>query len=186
MVVILYGCICPATTPERETAGNGLMAELAGAVRRHDPDRGDMPVAALLAAERPFASASTRPKYQTPLSVVTREISSHEYIVTLTYVWHARLVPLYGPIDVYVPAVGELPVAEEAPLQERAARRRRRRWCTGRGGAAKGSGGALDDVALRGVGGEEGGGFACDLSCCWWAQLVLLPLLRRRRLQEQA
>jgi hypothetical protein len=61
----------PDTTSEREAGSKGLMAELGGAVRCrcHDPDRGssvvivllcqDMAAAALLAAERPLASAST-------------------------------------------------------------------------------------------------------------------------------
>jgi hypothetical protein len=90
--------------------------------------------------------------------------------------WCALYCTAGGPVHVYVPAVGELPVAEEAPLQERAGgrQRHRRRRCTGRRRrkAAEGSGGGagalldVDDVVLGG--GEEEGtsGLACDLSWC--------------------
>ena len=119
-VVILYLPGRPGTTSERETAN-------------HDPDRGavvvvvilcqDMPAAALLAAERPFASASTTRPNHTPLSVLSRHKPSLRAPAK-------RMCALYcttraqtdGPVDVYVPALGEIPVAEEAPLQERAAR----------------------------------------------------------------
>jgi hypothetical protein len=173
----------PATTSEREAGSKCPMAELGGAVRCrcHDPDRGsvvivllcqDMAAAALLAAERPLASASAYARH------CQYVLSSHYSVVVSS---HKRNLQLYvmcarsddGPVHVYVPAVGELPVAEEAPVQERAGgrRRHRRRRCTGRrrrGRAAEGSGGGaalVDDVVLGG--GEEGtSGLACDLRWC--------------------